>query len=146
MKLPVVIKRILEPIFRDLSSDDLLAKCLHGQTQNANEAFNAILWQKCPKEVFVGKDTVELAAFSAVINYNEGFFKTNDVYQQLKLPISRHFAEAATKKDRKRIANSDIKSSEKCKKQRKRLRATRKGFIDTEKETEGGDSYQSGTY
>ena len=38
MNLPIVIKRELEPIFFDLCKDELLKKCLHGQTQNENEA------------------------------------------------------------------------------------------------------------
>ena len=55
INLPKAIKTLIEPIFRDLSSDDLLTKCLHGQTQNCNEAFNGVLWSKCPKQVYVGK-------------------------------------------------------------------------------------------
>ena len=72
VNLPSCIKRLLEPIFRDLSKDDLLEKCLHGQTQNANEAFNSLLWQKCPKETFVGRSTLEMATYSAIIHYIMG--------------------------------------------------------------------------
>ena len=43
LNLPLVIKTVIEPIFRDLSDEKLLSKCLHGQTQNANEAYNAII-------------------------------------------------------------------------------------------------------
>ena len=82
VNLPVAIKKLLEPIFKDLSAEELLQKCLHGQTQNANEAFNAILWQKCPKEVFVGRETLELAMNSAVILYNDGFLKLREVFRK----------------------------------------------------------------
>ena len=79
LNLPVCIKRLLEPIFRDPSTDELLAKCLHGQTQNANEAFNAVLWQKCPKGIFVGRETLQLATNSAAIAYNDGSLRPGDV-------------------------------------------------------------------
>ena len=51
---------------------DLLKKCLHGQTQNANEAFNNCIWRKAPKDTFVARGTLEVAVASAVIHFNEG--------------------------------------------------------------------------
>ena len=38
--VPAAIKDDLEPIFMDLSTDSLFKKCLHDQTQNANEALH----------------------------------------------------------------------------------------------------------
>ena len=37
-----VVRDVIIPIFshEDLASDDLLSKCLHGQTQKVNESFN----------------------------------------------------------------------------------------------------------
>ena len=61
LNFTAAISKLLDPIFRDLSSGSLLQKCTQSQTQNANEAFNQILLQKCPKEVAVGRDTLELA-------------------------------------------------------------------------------------
>ena len=72
VSLPAVIKEEIEPIFRDLSKDDLLSICLHGRTQNANEAFNPVVWEKCPKSVYAGRSTVELGVCAAVLCYNEG--------------------------------------------------------------------------
>ena len=40
VNLPTAIKTLILPIFQDLSKDELLCKCLHGKTQNANEALN----------------------------------------------------------------------------------------------------------
>ena len=31
------------PIFTDLTSENLLSKCLHGQTQNNNESLNGLI-------------------------------------------------------------------------------------------------------
>ncbi|GFV29011.1 uncharacterized protein TNCV_749661 [Trichonephila clavipes] len=39
-------------------------KCLHGKTQNANEAFNGCLWNVVPKEIFVELQTFSLGSYS----------------------------------------------------------------------------------
>ena len=40
--LPIPLRKKLEPIFRELSSPELLAKSIHGQTQNNNESIMGI--------------------------------------------------------------------------------------------------------
>ena len=146
INLPVEIKSLIEPIFRDLSTNELLNKCLHGQTQNANEAFNAVLWQKCPKEIFVGRDTLEIASYSAIINYNEGFYKIKDVFAQLGIPVNKYFLHEAIAKDKQRVNLSAIKSSDFGRNRRKRLRAIKKGFLDKERDKEDGESYSAGSF
>ena len=55
LSLPLAIKTVLMPIFTDLTSETLLSKYLHGQTQNNNESLNALIRKRCPKDFFVGK-------------------------------------------------------------------------------------------
>eukprot|EP00112_Aurelia_sp_Birch-Aquarium-sp1_P002653 Seg1297.4 transcript_id=Seg1297.4/GoldUCD/mRNA.D3Y31 product="hypothetical protein" protein_id=Seg1297.4/GoldUCD/D3Y31 len=43
INLPMWIHELIKPIFRDLSSDELLSRCLHGKTQNANESLNNVI-------------------------------------------------------------------------------------------------------
>ena len=62
----------IKPVFMDLSDDNLLTKCLHGQTQNNNESLNGVIWKRCPKDVFVGRSTLEMGVASAVISFNDG--------------------------------------------------------------------------
>ncbi|GIY99578.1 uncharacterized protein CEXT_71661 [Caerostris extrusa] len=57
----------------ELCSRDLLQKCLHGKTQNANESFNGTLWRRGPKEVFAWLKTVKIGAYDAAIQFNEGY-------------------------------------------------------------------------
>ena len=52
------------PILRDLSNETLLDKCLHGYSQNDNEAINSFIWKKFPKAVFVSKKVLEIAVVS----------------------------------------------------------------------------------
>ena len=57
----------------DLSGDDLLKKCLHGRTRNANEALNRVIWNKCPKDIFVERIVLETAVSAPAISFNDGF-------------------------------------------------------------------------
>jgi len=43
------------PNYKDLQSDELLSKCLHGSTQNANESLHDVIWTCVLKQTFVSK-------------------------------------------------------------------------------------------
>ena len=51
--LPISIVLKLKPIFEELSYEDLLNKYLHGLTQNQNESFNTMIWDRLPKSRYV---------------------------------------------------------------------------------------------
>ena len=59
-------------ISKDLSKPELLQKCLHDKTQNNNECLNGVVWRRLPKDVFIGRKTLELGISSAVRNFNDG--------------------------------------------------------------------------
>ena len=143
--MPLTIKTLIEPIFKDLSSDRLLGKCLHGETQNANESFNALIWKRCPKHVFVNRTVLEIAASSAIITFNDGFQSVSRVIQEIGMLPGQFFQQGAVNKDSRRTDLCSRKSSESYIKRRKQLRAKRKGYIDKEREIEGGDSYAAGS-
>ena len=63
---------MIKPIFEELSTDELLLKCLHGQTQNANESLNNMVWLKCPKRFFGKRSTLEIGVNAALLDFNEG--------------------------------------------------------------------------
>ena len=103
LNLPLAVKNVLSPIFMDLSDDKLLKKCLHGQTQNVNESLNGMIWMRCPKTVFVGKKTVEMAVNSAVINFNDGFIDLGAVFEFLGLDVGSCTRNGFIRSDRNRI-------------------------------------------
>ena len=84
INIPMVIKDEIYPIFKDLSANELLEKCLHGQTENANEALNGMIWQCCPKTQFVCHQTLEMCVASAVLSYNDGAGGVLNVSKQVK--------------------------------------------------------------
>ena len=144
VSMPKWIHDVVKPSFEDLSSEKLLSRCLHGKTQNSNESINNIIRQKCPKNNFVQKSTLECGVNSAVIQFNEGPCGIHDVLKYLGIEPGCIMTRSSIKRTIKRVRNIDVKSSSTRKKRRKKLRSIMKGYIDQEKEEEGGPSYMCG--
>ena len=92
-RLPAVIRDKIMPVFRDLSSEDLLRKCLHGNTQNNNEGLIAFIWKRLPKDIFVGRHVLQMAVCSAVLHFNSGaermvwMMRMMDILKRLDLNV-----------------------------------------------------------
>ena len=67
---PMEVIRELKPIYADMSSNALLRKCLHGKTQNRNESFNGMVWERVPKTRFSSLVHLEFGVYEAVANLN----------------------------------------------------------------------------
>ena len=145
--IPEAVVEVIKPIFShtDLGSENLLQKCLHGQTQNVNESLNGIIWTRCPKRVYVGRNIVEIGVSSAVINFNDGNLGLLPVFEKLGIDCGHSTHVSLRETDKDRIYEMNRKSSDSGKKQRRKLRARRKGYIDQEEETEGV-TYKSGAF
>ena len=141
--IPIWIHELLKPIFTDLSSDELLKKCLHGKMQNANEALNNI---KCPKNVYVEKDVLELSVNSAVLDFNEGPSGIHSILNHFNIDSGIFTKISSAEKLKARVRGIIKKESEEVKRRRKQLRSMRKGYLDREKEEQGGESYVPGAY
>ncbi|XP_065658939.1 uncharacterized protein LOC136083466 [Hydra vulgaris] len=70
--IPVYIIHKIKPIYADLSKGSELVKCLHSKTQNCNESFNHLIWERLPKSNYVGLASLEFGVNDAVANYNIG--------------------------------------------------------------------------
>ena len=55
-----------------LANRELLERCTLGATQNQNESCNNVIWLRASKTQFLGLPTVELAASTAVFDFNKG--------------------------------------------------------------------------
>ena len=135
--LPPAVVKELQPIYKRLSQPELLQKCMHGQTQNPCESFNSLLWQRCPKTVFSGRDHLDYALADAALHFNCGKRGHGELFSLLGLNIGQHSAKFYEISDTRRIAASTRKSSEKEKKIRQTKRTNRKRLDDTFKQTEG---------
>ena len=132
--MPTSVYDIIKPTFLDLSNDTLLKKCLHGKTQNENEALNNLIWTKCPN---VEREVLEMGVSSAVINFNNGACGILNVFHGANMEPGYFTKMFCMKKDRERIITMNMKSSDGLKTRRKKLRAIRKEYIDVNKEKEG---------
>lgn len=142
--LPQAVMDFIQPVFNDLAKEDLLRKCLHGKTQNNNEALNKLIWERCTKEVYVERETIEEAVFSAISYFNDGAVSIVHLFERLGF-FGYHTKKLSTKRDMLRISGSVKKSQEKTKRRRKTLRALNKGFKDTATAVEG-DLYSTGAH
>ena len=69
--IPEAVADAIFPTFEALSEESLLSRCLHGGTQNQNEAINGLIWQPATKETRASTPTVKLATFLAVGYFND---------------------------------------------------------------------------
>ena len=88
-KLPGYVMQEIKPVFEYLSSDTLLRKCLHGGNQNENESFHHLVWERCPKSTFVGRDRLEIAVSYATIVFNEGEVGRCAVFKKVRITSGR---------------------------------------------------------
>ena len=105
------IVELLEPTYDDLSAPGLLCKCLHGKTQNNNEYLDKLIWDRCSKEVFVGKLTLEEAVYSAVAQFNDGNVAVLRVLELCGLSPGYLTLNSALASDVKRLYGTEQKSS-----------------------------------
>ena len=71
----------------------LLSQCLHDKTQNNNESLNGLIWKRCPKDVFVGRTTLELGVASAIISFNDGLGGVVKVFSELNISPGKYTEE-----------------------------------------------------
>lgn len=84
VKLSESIAAKMMPIYQRLATTTLLERCAKGKTQNANESLHHVIWNKCPKEVFVSKNKLDLAVTRAINEFNMGSVKSLELQQELR--------------------------------------------------------------
>lgn len=112
------VQDVVLPVFTSLTDDELLSRCLGGNTQNNNESLNAMIWCLAPKHLWHGKSTVEIASWISVSVFNEGsatLLKMLDVMDVDTGPIARKFV---SQRDKTRIKRAERSSSEQSKEAR----------------------------
>ena len=57
-------------VFQKLSDPALIERCLLGASQNQNESFNSLIWNRCPKTEFCSSTVVSIAVDLGVMTYN----------------------------------------------------------------------------
>ena len=81
-----------------------LKKCLHGKTQHY-EGLNALIWKRCPKNIYVGLTVLEIGTASAVTNFNHGMAGILKVLAKLDIIPGSNSINCCNKRDRQNIPN-----------------------------------------
>ena len=82
--------------------------------------------QRVPKEVFVGKDVLELGLFDAVSHFNMGTQIVLQLYDALQIPAGMYTEDGCQFLDAERTYKAVYKEQEHNKKRRKILRGKKK--------------------
>ena len=135
----------IKPVFDQLSSNALLERCVDGFTQNAAESFNSVSWNLCPKRTFVGSTTVDLCAGLAVITYNDGHQKLEEVFLELGMKTGIHSNAFLKNQDKQRVQLSVKRASDAEKRIRQAKRKLRRETEDIAAEKEG-KTYENGGF
>lgn len=91
------------PIYKRLTDEKLLVRCLQGKTQNAAESLNSKIWLLCPKTKFASRTAVETAAAMAVLWFNKGHSSFEHVLQELGVLPPDELITLGQSRDHRRI-------------------------------------------
>ena len=132
-------------VFLDLSEDSLMERCVLGATQNQNESFNSIIWNRCPKTDFASVAVVEMCVDLAVITFNSGMGALRGVLKRLNYHCGPTTSRFLDKVDDNRIWMASYKGKELVKKRRRQMRLDRVTIEEEQAQTEGV-TYSAGAF
>lgn len=108
--MPAAVMMAIKQIFEDLTSPNLLQRCIGAKTQNANESLHSVIWKFCPKTVFTGINTVQIASNLGTIQFNSGPAGIIKVMKSLGTVPGKHAVTAARKKADVRVTQAEQKA------------------------------------
>ena len=144
-ELPIDVRKAILPIYNNLCKEEMLKKCLHGKTQNANESFNGTIWNRIPKATYVGLSTLCSGVYDAVSHFNYGQKAALDTIRLLDIDPGIYMTKSCGSINKKRKRQSIYKILSPQKERRKILRHSSKKRNDKVVEEEG-TSFEAGGF
>ena len=135
----------VKPIFERLCNRSLLERCVMGATQNQNESFNSVVWQRCSKTDFSSPVTVELAVNLAVLTFNRGMISLTSVFGHLGIQLGPLGLRCLEAKDADRIQRAASKASDVAKRMRQ-TRERRRAEQEEQMISDEGVTYEAGRF
>ena len=133
----------MKKVFEDLSRDALMERYVLGATQNQNESFNAMIWNRCPKTDFSSVVVVEVTTYLAVMSFNSGRHSLKGVLERLHLPHGPSTEAYLRATDDLRVWCAEYKGQELVKKRRRQMQLDR---VTTEFLSAEGLLYAAGSF
>ena len=116
-----------------------------GLTQNANESINNIVWSRCPKRLFCGRERYMISVCEAITQFNNGANGRKQLFKDLNLDICLNAFTGLQKQDKIRLQHAAYKISEKYKHRRQKLRVLRKNKSKKAKKDYISDAFTANT-
>ncbi|KAK3884777.1 hypothetical protein Pcinc_010963 [Petrolisthes cinctipes] len=128
--IPFEKMNVIQSLYADLASPELLQKCLKGRTQNVNESLHGRVWKKVSKDKYAGLFRTTFACEATILNHN--FKKDLHFLSSLGFPVSQHSLDVLHRQDG--VTKRSMRQSSTPRKRRKVV------------ETKADDSYSSGAH
>lgn len=132
-----IVYEAIKPVYEQLTTDDLLTRCIGGFTQNSNESFNSTVWAMAPKTMNSGKIIIDIATNIASCVFNDGLISILHIIQVMGMKIGPKSHELCMDLDEKRIQKAERSLSEGAKQARIDLKTIRKAKQEQEIDEEG---------
>ena len=118
---------------------------LHGKTQNQNESFNSMIWDRIPKTRYVSLTQLELGFYDPVANFNIVKKASVLIYEKMNLIPGKFTLQGCDKISRKKLFASKYREIDSTQKRRKIRRGKAKQKDDKNK-TKEGQTYMAGAF
>ncbi|CAF1513551.1 unnamed protein product [Rotaria sordida] len=106
-RLDPVFLELLQKMINDLTSKELLSRCVRGLTQNSNESLNSVVWSILSKSKYHGFSSIQGAAAAATVYFNGGRSSLLEFFQQSGIEINEDLYLNLMAKDEKRIKKAE---------------------------------------
>ncbi|KYM99964.1 hypothetical protein ALC62_09280 [Cyphomyrmex costatus] len=130
---PDEVIKAIEPIYQDLSKDELLQRCVGGFNQNNNESLNQLIWRISPKILSSSPTIIEIAANVAACTFNEGYIALLAFLQEMKISVGLSAHHYVRNFDKSRISKAEEKAALVTKEARILKRMEQKDALDIAK-------------
>ncbi|XP_077496918.1 uncharacterized protein LOC144107678 [Amblyomma americanum] len=137
--------KALLPIYKRLTEDKLLARCIQGKTQNAAESLNSKIWLLCPKTRFASRTAVETATALAALWFNRGHRSFEQVLEELGVVPPKELLVLSECKDNVRIQKMSERQTAEARAHRRSV-AKKARVEDCTRKAHEGVTYGAGEF
>ena len=136
----------LMPIYKRLSEDQLLSRCVSGKTQNANECLHSLIWARCAKDHFASRKRVQFVIATAAREFNCGAAASQDTANFFGFETGHHMKRLGAARMQRRVQNSIKYVKDRRNKRRDKVRAAKLKRLEELLVLEGGPAYAAGQF
>lgn len=101
-----IVYKAIKPIHENLSTDDLLTRCLGG-TQSNKESLNALVWSIAPKRNSGDEIITDIATDVAVCSFNDGYTSLMQIMQVMNIIVGTNCYNYCVEADEHRIKKAE---------------------------------------